>query len=65
MKKFRDLKPEELDKMEYSYRLYQKQVNYMIDLLEIECPAFKTVFEKTFQENIRSRNKYKEKKGSV
>lgn len=61
MKKFRDLSKEELDKMEYSYKVYQNGVNYMIDFLDLEGSAFKRVFEKTFEKNINSRNKFKNK----
>lgn len=61
MKKFVSLTKEELEKMEYSYRLYQKQVNYMIDLLQLEPSAFKTVFEKTFEDNIKGRRNFLEK----
>lgn len=61
MKNFREMSGSELDKIEVVYKMTLKNLNNMIDLLELEPDAFKKVFIQIFGDNIHNRKVFKKK----
>lgn len=59
MKRFNEMTKEELDKYDYTFKIYQNGVNFMIDLLDLEGNSFKRVFEKVFENSINNRKDFK------